>query len=321
MVLIDSDRAALERGMAHVAAIGARRVERGRMGADEAAAILGRVRPAGDLAAAGGCDLAVEAVPEVMDIKREVFRALDRALPPGAILASNTSGLSISELAAVTGRADRVVGLHFFNPASVMKLVEVIRGDATGDDTLAQVEALATAIGKVPVRVRECPGFLVNRILVRAMAEAYRHAAQTAAGLPEADRAVVDAGPAPMGPFALGDLVGLDTLARIRGDLEDAYGERFADAGQVARRVDAGRLGAKSGAGFCDGPAPEAVADDAGRAVAARYYESAVDEAGRCVAEGIAAEADVDVAMRLGCGWEQGPLEWDRAGRPAPEAG
>jgi 3-hydroxybutyryl-CoA dehydrogenase len=320
VLLLDTDPAALERGLAHIESIGARRVERGRMSQEEADAILGRIATTGDAADVGDCDLAIEAVPEVMDIKRTVFAVLDGALKPGAILASNTSGLSISELAATTGRPDRVVGLHFFNPASVMKLVEVIRGDSTSEDTLAEAEAFAKALGKVPVRVRECPGFLVNRILVRAMVEAYAQAEASGADMAAADAAVTASGPAPMGPFALGDLIGLDTMGHIQVDLHAAYGERFADGGQIARQVDAGRLGAKSGAGFFDGRAPKGEPDEAGRAVAARYYEGALDEARLCVSEGIAGADDVDVAMRFGCGWKQGPLEWDQAGRPAGDA-
>ena len=309
VVLLDSDPAALERGLAHVASIGARRVARGRMTEEEAAAIAARVTPTTEVADLASCDLAIEAVPEVMDIKRAVFRTLDDALPDGAILASNTSGLSITELASGTSRPELFVGLHFFNPASVMKLVEVIRGEWTGEETMRAAEELARGLGKVPVRVRECPGFLVNRILLRALAEAYRAAEGLGADMAAADRAVVDGGPAPMGPFALGDLIGLDTLGHIQRDLEEAYGERFDDAGQIARRVDAGRLGAKSGAGFFDGRAPEAEADEAGRTVAGTYYAAARDEALRCVDEDIAAPADVDLAMRHGCGWSAGPLE------------
>lgn len=309
VTLLDADAAALERGRAHAASIGERRVARGRMSEAQAAETLARIRPSAELADLGRCAVAIEAVPEVLEIKREVFRALDAVLPPDALLASNTSGLSISALAAETSRPDRVVGLHFFNPASVMKLVEVIRGDATSDSTLDAAEALARDLGKVPVRVRECPGFLVNRVLVRAMAEALRRAAALGADMAAADRAVVEKGPAPMGPFALGDLIGLDTLGHIQHDLRAAYGDRFDDAGQVAARVDAGRLGAKAGRGFYFGRAPEAEADAAGIEVAERYYAGALDEARRCVAEGIAAPADVDTAMRLGCGWEAGPLE------------
>ena len=310
VVLFDSDPAALDRGMAHVASIGERRVARGRMSEDEARAILGRVSPATDDAALAGCDLAIEAVPEVMDIKRQVFRRLDAALPPHALLATNTSGLSVTEMAAETGRPDQVVGLHFFNPASVMKLVEVIRGQRTSEATMSAAETLASSLGKVPVRVRECPGFLVNRVLVRALVAAYRRAAELGADMAAADAATVAGGPAPMGPFALGDLIGLDTLGHIQGDLQTAYGDRFDDAGAVAEQVDAGRFGAKSGAGFHDGTAPEAEPDDAGRQVAEAYYAAALDEARRCIDEDVAAPADVDLAMRHGCGWSAGPLDW-----------
>jgi 3-hydroxybutyryl-CoA dehydrogenase len=307
VVLLDADPAALERGMAHVAAIGARRVAKGRMEPAVAETILARVTPAGDDAALAGCDIAVEAVPEVMEVKRGVMGRLDAALPPAALIASNTSGLSISELGGFTGRPERVLGLHFFNPASVMRLVEVVAGERTGEEALAAAESLATALGKVPVRVRECPGFLVNRILVRAMAEAYRSAEESGAPRAAVDRAVVDGGPAPMGPFALGDLIGLDTMAHIRDDLEEAYGPRFADGGAIDREVAAGRLGAKGGGGFLPGGPPDEGGEEAADAAAAAYYAGALDEARRCVDEGVAGADDVAVAMREGCGWEGGP--------------
>jgi 3-hydroxybutyryl-CoA dehydrogenase len=169
------------------------------------------------------------------------------------------------------------------------------------------------ALGKAPVRVQECPGFLVNRVLMRAMAEAYRLAAETGADRSAADRAVVEGGPARRWARSpLGDLIGLDTLAHLRRHLEEAYGERFGDGGAVDREVAAGRLGAKSGAGFHDGDARERAADEPGRAVAERYYLAALDEARRCVEEVVAAAADIDPAMRYGCGWSEGPLEWGR---------
>jgi 3-hydroxyacyl-CoA dehydrogenase len=310
VVMLDADAAALERGVAHVASIGERRVARGRMTEAEAQATLARVTATGDGGALAACDLAIEAVPEVMEIKREVFRRLDAALPPGALLASNTSGLPITELGRETGRPERVLGLHFFNPASVMRLVEVVQGADTGDEALAAGEEFARALGKAPVRVRECPGFLVNRVLCRALAAAYRGAAEIGAERAPSDRAVVDEGPAPMGPFALGDLIGLDTLEHIRAHLEEAYGDRFDDGGAVAAEVAAGRLGSKSGAGFYEGAAPEAAANEAGRAVAERYYAGALDEARRCADERIAARDDIDLAMREGCGWSEGPLAW-----------
>ncbi len=307
VVLLDSQAAALERGAAHVAGIAARRVAKGRMDQATADAVVARVVTATDDAALADCGIAVEAVPEVMAIKREVMARLDAALPPGALIGSNTSGLSITDIAAATGRPDRVLGLHFFNPASVMALVEVVRGEPTSDATAAAGMALSRDLGKVPVAVRECPGFLVNRILVRAMAEAYRSAGETGAGRASVDRAVVDGGPAPMGPFALGDLIGLDTMAHIRRDLEEAYGARFADGGAVDVQVAAGRLGAKSGAGFYDGTPEAGEATPAGAAAADAYYAGALDEARLCVDEGVATAPDVEVAMRNGCGWSAGP--------------
>jgi 3-hydroxyacyl-CoA dehydrogenase len=312
VVLVDADAEALSHGRAHIEAIGARRVARGRLSETEASAILSRIATGDGAHAFGDCDVAIEAVTERMEVKHAVFAELDGALPPHALLASNTSGLSITALAERTSRPERVLGLHFFNPASVMRLVEVVRGEHTSDATVEEGLAFVADLGKTPVVVRECPGFLVNRVLCRALTGAYREAAANGADRAAADAAVVAAGPAPMGAFALGDLIGLDTLGHIVRDLREAYGDRFDDAGTVQAEVAAGRLGAKSGAGLLpngagkDDPAPEP--DDAARAVAAAYYAGARDEAERCREEGIAAEDDIATAMMLGCGWEAGPL-------------
>lgn len=315
VTVIDIDAAALERGIAHIRAIGERRVAKGRLSAEEAAAISARVTPAGDMQAFAECDVVIEAVPEIMDLKRSLWHQIGAVAPADALLASNTSGLSITELGRASGAGHRTIGLHFFNPASVMRLVEVVRGSDTDEATLARGTALVEYLGKVPVGVRECPGFLVNRVLVRAFAEAFRHARHIAPEwtrdeMASADTAAVGEGPAPMGPFTLADLVGIDTLAHIRRDLETAYGARFSDGGMVDPLVAAGRLGAKSGGGFYDGSTPQAEPTDAGRAVAERYYLGALHEACLCLEEEIAALPDIDVAMRLGCGWERGPLEW-----------
>ncbi|MEW6582139.1 MAG: 3-hydroxyacyl-CoA dehydrogenase family protein [Actinomycetota bacterium] len=318
VTLVDVDPAALERGVAHVRAIGERRVARGRMSPQEAEAIAGRVTPVTEMAGLASCDIVIEAVPEVMDLKRKVWRGIETAAAPGALLATNTSGLSITELGRETSRPGRMIGLHFFNPASVMRLVEVIRGEDTTDATLAEGLALVEQLGKTGVRVKECPGFLVNRVLVRALAEAFRHAHDIAAEwtpamMAAADAATVAAGPAPMGPFTLADLVGLDTLAHIRDDLHAAYGDRFADGALLAPLVAAGRLGQKTGGGFYTGERPDAEADDAGREVAERYYMGALHETCLCVEEGVATEGDADIAMVLGTGWEAGPVAWARA--------
>jgi 3-hydroxyacyl-CoA dehydrogenase len=320
VALRDVDAPTVERGLAHVRGIGERRVARGRMAPEEAEAIVARIAPTLEDAAMGACDVVIEAVTEVMDVKREVFRRLDAVLAPHALLASNTSGLSISALGRETGRADRVLGLHFFNPASTMRLIEVVRGDDTSEASLRAGESLAWTLGKTPVRVRDRPGFLVNRMLVRACVEAYRRAGELDADLAAADAAVVAGGPAPMGPFALGDLIGLDTLDHVQRNLEEAYGVRFADGGLLAALVAAGRLGQKSGGGFFTGRPAEAEADEVGRDVAERYYLGALDEARRCIGEDVAGPADVDLAMTLGAGWSEGPLAWaERRGLEAGE--
>jgi len=316
VVLVDIDDAAVARGLGHIRAICDRRVERGRMCREDADAVSARVRGATDLDAIGGCDVVIEVAPEVLDLKLDLWRRIDAAAKPGALLASNTSGLSISRLAAETGRPDRVLGLHFFNPASVMRLVEVIRGAATSTATVEEGMRIAVRLGKAPVPVVECPGFLVNRILVRALAEAYRRADELGAERTGADAAVVDGGPAPMGPFALGDLIGLDTTLHVQRDLLAAYGDRFAAGGSLATEVDAGRLGQKSGGGFVTGREP-GPGDGHGATVAERYYLGALDEACRCLDEGIAALDDIDLAVRLGTGWSEGPLAWaDAEGLP-----
>ncbi len=310
VVLRDVDMAAVDRGLSHARAVGGRQVAKGRASAEDLADAFARITPADDDRALSECAIAIEVVTESMDVKRAVFERLDAVLPEGALIASNTSGLSITDLAAVTGRPGRVLGLHFFNPPTVMRLVEVVRGQMTSAETAEAGIALACAVGKTPVLVAECPGFLVNRVLVRAMAAAYRTARARGAEPGAVDAAVVEGGPAPMGPFALGDLIGLDTLASIAADLEEAYGERFSDGGVLAPYVASGRLGRKSGGGFLTaGATPGPVGEVAGKAAAA-YYAEAVDEARRCLDEKIADRDDIDVALRLGAGWSEGPLAW-----------
>lgn len=309
VVLVDVDDAALERGLAHATAAGRRMVARGRWEAADLDRRLAAIRTATGTAALAGCGLVIEAVPERLALKRAVLAEVAAAVGPEAIVATNTSGLSITDLAASAAPPGRVVGLHFFNPPSVMRLVEVIRGERTSEATAAAAAAFARDLGKTPVAVRECPGFVVNRVLVRAMAAAYR--ASAAAGLTpaDADAAVVAAGPSPMGPHALGDLIGLDTLEAIRADLARAYGDRFDDGGALAAQVASGRLGRKTGGGFL-GPRPEAAAapGPAAGPVGEAYHAAALDEARRVRDEGIASAADIDLAMVLGAGWASGPL-------------
>lgn len=306
VLVADADLDRAEQGVDRARAIGARRVERGRLepaAADEAA---GRVRAVAGIDDLADVDVVIEAVPEDLALKTAVHRRIDDVVRPDALVATNTSGLSVTALGDATRAPSRLVGLHFFNPASTMRLVEVIAGAATDEATVARAIALAEALGKTPVRVRECPGFVVNRVLVRAMAEAYRAAAGAPVDRRAADAMVVDGGPAPMGPFALGDLVGLDVLESIRADLEAAYGDRFDDAGTLAPLVAAGSLGRKSGSGLV--PEGDAMPTGTEPVVAAIYYAGAMDEARRLADEGVASPDDIDLAMCLGAGWAEGPL-------------
>ncbi len=306
VLVADADLPRAEQGVERARAISARRVERARLDAAAKDAADSRVRAVAGIDDLADVDVVIEAVPEDLALKTVVHRRIDEVVRPDALVATNTSGLSVTALGDATGNPSRLVGLHFFNPASTMRLVEVIAGAATQEQAVARAIALAQDLGKTPVRVRECPGFVVNRVLVRAMAEAYRAAAGAPVDRRAADAMVVDGGPAPMGPFALGDLVGLDVLDSIRGDLEAAYGDRFDDAGTLGPLVAAGRLGRKSGGGLV----PDGDAHPTGTepVVAAVYYAGAMDEARRLADEGVASPADIDLAMCLGAGWAEGPL-------------
>jgi 3-hydroxybutyryl-CoA dehydrogenase len=218
-------------------------------GADlDPAAVLARVEPVDDLAEA---DLMVEAVVEDAETKKDIFRRADAALPPEAILASNTSSIPIASLAAETGRPDRVIGMHFFNPVPVMTLVEVVRHPGTSDETAAAVVALAEELGKTPAQANDFPGFVSNRILMPFINEAV-WALHDGVAEPEAIDTIAKLGfNHPMGPLALADLIGLDTCVAILEVLEDGLGDdRYAPCPLLREHVAAGRLGRKSGVGF-----------------------------------------------------------------------
>jgi 3-hydroxybutyryl-CoA dehydrogenase len=217
-------------------------------GGPDPADVLGRVRPVDDLVAA---DLMIEAVVEDAAVKEELFRRADATLPPDAIFASNTSSIPIASLAAVTSRPDKVVGMHFFNPVPVLKLVEVIRGRDTSDTTAAAITELAAELGKTPAVANDFPGFVSNRILMPFINEAV-WALQDGVAEPEAIDTIARLGFAhPLGPLALADLIGLDTCLAIMEVLQEGLGDdRYAPAPLLRRHVEAGRLGRKSGEGF-----------------------------------------------------------------------
>jgi 3-hydroxyacyl-CoA dehydrogenase len=213
--------------------------------------ILGRIHGTTDYDGFGDVDFVVEAVPEKMEIKRAVFSELDATTPGHAILASNTSSLSISEMGEATSRPDKVVGFHFFYPASVMRLIEVIEGDDTSPETMQMTANFAQQIRKMPIRCGEAPGFVVNRILNSAVSEVWQIQEETGISPQDLDKVLTDAKAVPMGLFYLGDLLGLDTVLHVAEHLRDCYGEeRFRVHRPMQELVAAGHLGQKTGKGF-----------------------------------------------------------------------
>jgi 3-hydroxyacyl-CoA dehydrogenase len=198
----------------------------------------------------GDVDFVVEAVPERMEIKHEVFSDLDAATPGHAVLASNTSGLSITEIGDATNRPDKVVGFHFFWPASAMRLIEIVEGEETSQATLQVASNFAQAIRKTPIRCAECPGFVVNRILTSAASEIWRLQDETGASPEAIDAYVKEHAGMPMGPFRVADMSGLDTVVKVARDMYEAYGDRFYVHKGMDELVSGGDLGAKTGKGF-----------------------------------------------------------------------
>jgi 3-hydroxyacyl-CoA dehydrogenase len=212
--------------------------------------ITGRIRGTTEYEGFGDVDFVVEAVPERMQIKQAVFGELDAVTPGHAILASNTSSLSITEMGEATSRPDKVVGFHYFDPASIMRLVEVIEGDETSEETVTAAMSFAQQIRKQPIRCAEVPGFVVNRILNSAVSEIWRVQEQEGLDIKEVDRVVQESKAAPMGPFFLTDLLGLDTVLHVAEHLRESYGDRFYVHSGMKALVGAGNLGQKTGKGF-----------------------------------------------------------------------
>ena len=245
VLLHDTFPGAVERGLATIERSLAKLHEKG---GPDPATVLARITP---VEALGEAELMIEAIVEQADAKKELFRAADEALPAGAILASNTSSIPITELAAVTSRPERVIGMHFFNPVPVLALVEVIRADQTSNETAEAIVALAHELGKTPAEANDFPGFVSNRILMPFINEA-AYALMEGVAEPEAIDTVAKLGFAhPIGPLALADLIGLDTCVAIMDVLHAGLGDpKYAPCPLLRRHVAAGRLGRKSGRGF-----------------------------------------------------------------------
>ena len=228
-----------------------KKVSKGKISEADKDAVLSRVSYSLELAAAADCDLVVEAAIEVLDIKRQIFKELDELCKPETILASNTSSISITAIAAATKRADKFIGMHFFNPATVMKLVEVIRGANTSDETFKTIFDLSVEIGKEPVEVNEAPGFVVNKILIPMINEAADLLYTGVASAEGIDTAMKLGANHPMGPLALGDLVGLDVCLAIMDTLyNETHDPKYRASLLLRKMVRAGKLGRKTGEGF-----------------------------------------------------------------------
>ncbi|MET9709503.1 3-hydroxybutyryl-CoA dehydrogenase [Nocardiopsis alba] len=321
VVGVEIDQAALDRGRGHVDKSLTRAVDKGKITEDERAAIDARLTFSTSREDLSDVDFVVEAVPERMDIKRDVFGDLDRICAPGTILATNTSSLSVTEIAALTDRPEKVVGLHFFNPAPVMKLAEVVTTVSTSPETVDVVTEVAKRVGKTPITIADRGGFVANALLVPYINDAIRLYERRIATREEIDEAVKKAAGLPMGPLTLADLVGLDVCLAVMDVLWNEFHDpRYSASPLLRRMVAAGRLGRKTGGGFYtsadDAPEPlptgrlaEMVREEESLDLGEMLIAPQIDDALRMIGDGYASAKDVDTAMRFGCGYPKGPSE------------
>ena len=251
VVVRDIKQEFVDRGIAGIDKLLSKNVDKGRMTAEDKAAVMGRISGTVDMGAAADCDLVIEAALEVMDIKKAIFKELDSICKPECILASNTSALSVTEIAAATGRADKVIGMHFFNSVPAMKLVEVIRGASTSQATYDAIKDLSVKMGKSPVEINEAPGFVVNRLLIPMLNEGMYCLMEGVANAADIDTSMKFGAGHPMGPLALADMIGLDICLKIMETLYKEFGDpKYRPCPLLAKMVRANKLGRKTGEGF-----------------------------------------------------------------------
>jgi len=251
VIMRDIKQELVDKGIGGIEKLLGKNVEKGKMASEEKDAIMSRITGTVDMAAASDCDLVIEAAVEIMEIKKSIFRELDSICQPECILASNTSALSITEIAASTGRADRIIGMHFFNPVPAMKLVELIRGASTSQATFDKIKDIAVQMGKAPVEINEAPGFVVNRLLIPMLNEAMYALMEGVANAEDIDTSMKYGAGHPMGPLALADMIGLDICLKIMETLHKEFGDsKYRPCPLLIKMVRAGKLGRKTGEGF-----------------------------------------------------------------------
>jgi enoyl-CoA hydratase/3-hydroxyacyl-CoA dehydrogenase len=313
VTLVDINEEVLKKAMDSISWSLGKFAEKKTIREEDAKSALARIKTNVDLeAAVADADLVVEAVPENMELKKSIFARLDSAAPEHAILASNTSSLSITEMGAQTGRGDKVIGMHFFSPPVLMALVEVVRGEGTSDETTETIVELVKKLGKTPVVVRkDVRGFIVNRVLGAVMNEAFSVVEKGEATMEEVDAAVKYKAGFPLGAFELADMVGLDVMYEVGKIMEGAYGDVAKSSPMVEKLVNEGNLGQKTGKGFYDWKVgrPRIPFRLAGKFDVNRLYSIATNETARLIHEDVAEPEDIDTAMKLGTGWPMGPCE------------
>lgn len=251
VVVRDIKQEYVDKGISGIAKGLDKMVTRGKMEAAQKDAIMGKISGTVDLAQAKDCGLVIEAAVEIMEIKKNIFKELDTICKPECILASNTSALSITEIGAATGRADKVIGMHFFNPVPAMKLVEIIKGSSTSQVTYDFTKDLCIKMGKAPVEINEAPGFVVNRLLIPMLNEGMYAVMEGVANAEDVDTSMKFGAGHPMGPLALADMIGLDICLAIMQTLHREFGDnKYRPSPLLVKMVRAGKLGRKTGEGF-----------------------------------------------------------------------
>jgi len=314
VTLVDINEAAVEAGMERIRNDVMTGVDKGKLGLKEAQALIGNMSSSINAAEASkDADLVIEAIFENMEVKKKVFAEVDAAAPAHAILATNTSSLSIDELADATGRPDKFIGMHYFSPVAAMKLIEIVIGEKTSEETVAATLAVGEKQGKIPIKAKNSPGFIVNRILMPVLRESILLYEQGVATKEEIDNAMTVHAKFMVGPFALADFVGLDIAYNAMSTLYRELGDCFKPPDTLVKLVESGAIGNKAKKGFYqygaeqDEPEPPKGADS--QWLVTRITMPVLREAMLLIDNGIAEQDDIDQAMKLGASFPEGPFE------------